>query len=317
MAEPLTQDNTPDNKVVPKTEASGGENQPQRLFTDDFFNQLDRNLEPNLTDPTLEEGQKSVLNVPESDFALQDNAQDGSSGLNTPESKTNDSLEKRLENVEGRYAASSQEAIRLKQELDKLKPIIPIVSAMQKDLAGNPTIRENLASGKIDSVAIKKRLGLPEDFQYDKDEAMNNPESKSAQYETAVQQTIIQSEIQNAFRGEKAKAERQRIIETKTEEENAFKAKYPDVDINDLNDYAEKRILTMEDIYILKNLDERDAQIAGQAKKEVFTKVKDTQNNPISLANASSQAHSGSPVERIIGIMKGLDSTENLLSGDQ
>ena len=302
MSEAINSDNTPDNKVVPKP--SGADS----LFTDDFFAQIDKNIEPN-----LQELEPQVLNLPEGDPLFKEADEAGNSGNNTPESTTD--LDKRLENLETRYRASSEEAIRLNKEVESFKPFLPIVKAMQNDLAKNQGIKDNLASGKIDSKVIKRNLGLPEDFLYDKDEAMNDLNSDSAKYEKAIQAQIVRGEIANALRGRDKQVAQQKIIEVKDAEEKAFIKTHPDVDMNELNSYAENRTLTLEDIHTLMTIDERMKKVASNAEKGVFDKMKETQSSPKSLASAASHNQTVDPINKVMGILKNLDSADSLMNG--
>jgi len=297
------QDNTPDNKVVPKPAKDDS------LFSDDFFAQIDRDLEPN-----LKEQAPQVLNLPEDDPIFKDHSDDGNSGNNTPESTKTD-LDRRLELLEERYKKSSEEGIRLNKEVESFKPFLPMVKAMQKDLANNQGIKDNLASGKIDSKVIKRNLGLPEDFLYDAEEAMNDLTSDSAKYAQAINAHIVKGEIAGALRQRDNADEQKKIIEIKDAEEKAFMKAHPEVDMNELNNYAEGRQLTLEDIHTLMTIDERMKKVASNAGKEVFTKMKDTQSSPRSLANAASQSHKVDPINKIMDIFKNLDKAENMLNG--
>jgi len=81
------------------------------------------------------------------------------------------SLEKRLED-------SGTEAKRLNSQLETLKPFIPMIEAMQK----NPDFFQHVQNfgEKSEPKSIQEELNLPEDFIFDSDEAMRDPESISA-----------------------------------------------------------------------------------------------------------------------------------------
>jgi len=51
-------------------------------------------------------------------------------------------------------------------------------------------------------------------------------------------------------------------------------------------DYAKTHKLTLEDVYYLKNRDNRDTQVAEGAKQEVINQMKNVRQMPTSIASA-------------------------------
>ena len=77
---------------------------------------------------------------------------------------------------EKRYKDSSREAVKMATTLNQLKPFVPVLEAMKRDSGLVDHVRDYLKSGGSPDKSIKEKLKLDEDFEYDPNEAMSDPE---------------------------------------------------------------------------------------------------------------------------------------------
>ena len=76
---------------------------------------------------------------------------------------------------EKRYKDSSREATRMAEQLNTLKPFVPLLKAMKQYSGLVNTVKDYLSNGGKPAESIKERLGLDEDFVFDQEEAFNDP----------------------------------------------------------------------------------------------------------------------------------------------
>ena len=109
---------------------------------------------------------------------------------------------------------------------------------------------------------------------------MSDPGSTSAKLFNATVDGVVQRRL-----GDFAK--QQSMQSQKASQEAAFKQKHEvsEEDYSDLMDYAKSHKLTLEDVYYLKNRDNRDAKIAEGARQEVANQMKNVRQMPTSVAS--------------------------------
>ena len=78
-----------------------------------------------------------------------------------------------------RYSDSSREAQKMQAELNELKPYVPVLDAMKKDSRLVDHVRGYFQKGGDVPTNVKEQLKLDEDFEFDTDEMVNNPNSDS------------------------------------------------------------------------------------------------------------------------------------------
>ena len=72
-------------------------------------------------------------------------------------------------------------------------------------------------------------------------------------------------------------------------------------------DFAKSKSLELEDIYFLMNRKKRDTNIADNARQQVATQMKKTQNQPRSLATAGSTVVEQSQDDQVFDALMGID----------
>ena len=106
-------------------------------------------------------------------------------------------------------------------------------------------------------------------------------------------------------------AAKQRLVN----EVDSFKQKtgMNDDQFNDMQNWAQSRELTLEDIYYLKNRGTAAQNVANNTKQEMLGQMKAVRNIPTSASNANSAPDKRSPDDAVFDILKGMDEgAENL-----
>ena len=257
-------ENTQDNLLIDDAERAEQEVAPIENDTvaEDFFSQLDKQVMGDVISQPIEEAQEQQTTSPEGN----------------PEVEQESTQE--VDNLEKRYSDSSREAKRLNSQLKEIEPYMPLLNAMKEDPNLISHVRNYFEGGGSAPTSIKEQLGVDENFVFDYDEALSDPSSTSAKLFNATVDGVVQRRL-----GDFAK--QQSMQSQKASQEAAFKQKHDvsEEDYNDLMDYAKSHKLTLEDVYYLKNRDNRDAKIAEDARQEVANQMKNVRQMPTSVAS--------------------------------
>jgi len=257
--------NTQDNLLVDDTEKVALPLAPENdAVAEEFFSQLDKQV----MGETLDEQPLETQAQPQQTTSPQENSvaeQQSTQGV---------------DNLEKRYSDSSREAKRLNTRLNDLEPYMPLLNAMKEDPNLISHVRNYFEGGGSAPKGIKEQLGLDEDFVFDYDEALSDPASSSAKLFNATVDGVVQRRL-----GDFAKKQSEQS--RRANQESAFKAKYSisDGDYTDLMDFAKGHTLTLEDVYYLKNRDNRDSQVANSTRQEVINQMKNVRQMPTSIAS--------------------------------
>ena len=272
-----------ENQVGNALEASESEVQ-DTAADENFFGDLDKSLNSGIL---------------EQDELLQSTSDND--GDNTPlshgevQQQDDDVLQKR-------YSDSSREAQRLNGKLKEIEPYMPILDAMKEDPNLIKHVRNYFEGGGQTPVSMKETLQLPEDFVFDADEAFSTPDSDSAKVFGATVDGIVQRRLNSALTSQKN--ENQKLAR-----ETSFRQQHEmtDGEWSEFVDFAKSKSLELEDIYFLMNRKKRDANIADNARQQVATQMKKTQNQPRSLATAGSTTVEQTQDDQVFDALMGID----------
>ncbi|MBC8442834.1 MAG: hypothetical protein H8D80_01455 [Proteobacteria bacterium] len=268
------------------------------MDVDGFFEALDDQVNGGILDQPSQEQTTSepAENVTQSENTSPQN-------MNPVEGQDTD-----IENLQKRYGDSSREAKRLNEKLKGLEPYMPILDAMKEDPNLITHVRDYFEGGGQAPVSMKEQLSLDEDFIFDPDEAMSNPNSDSAKIFAATIDGVVQKRLNDSLSIQRKETER-------VNKESEFRKKF---DMNDEQwshfvDFAKNKSLQLDDIYYLMNKGKREQNIAKSANQEVSNQMKKTQQRPQSLASVGSQpeveaSKDDSLFDQILGIDKQLDN---------
>ena len=188
-----------------------------------------------------------------------------------------------------RYSDSTREAQRMKAENDKLKPYESLIGVLEQDAELVDIVRGYLDKGTKPD--MKQSLDLGDDFVFDMDEAISDPDSKSAQ----VFNTIVDKRADRKV-GDRIAAERQNAKQA-AQKRNMQSQTKQFVDANKMNKdefselskWAQTHQLSWDDINFLKNRDKANAKIANNSKQQVLDQMKNVQSMPATASSAGGE----------------------------
>jgi hypothetical protein len=214
---------------------------------------------------------------------------------------------------EKRYKDSSKEAQKLKSQLDESTQYAPLIERLKQDTGMVDAIKNYIDNGDKPQ-DVKQALNLPEDFVFDLDDAVANPNSMSAK---ALEHTISgvvdrrvnsQLERDRQYRNEETQKERQ-MREAK---EFQKRMDLSDGEYSEMMDWANSHETSLEDIYFLKNRGERDQKVVKGAKEDMLRQMKSVRDIPTSVSNHNTvkteQKHEDSVFDALKEVDSGLDS---------
>ena len=216
-----------------------------------------------------------------------------------------------VDNLQNRYSASSREAKRLNTKLNELEPYMPILDAMKDDPNLINHVRNYFEGGGNAPNSMKEQLQLDEDFMFDGNDAFDNPDSDSARVLIATIDGLVQKRLNNY-------AVNQKQENARLASESEFKQRYElsEDDWTDLVSFAKSKQLDLEDIYYLKNRENREQNIQRSAQEEVGRQMQNVRQRPQSLASSgASQEQEQSPDNEVFDKLLGGEDSINRLLG--
>ena len=216
-----------------------------------------------------------------------------------------------------RYKDSSREAVKLREQYKEIEPFVPVLDAMKNDSGLVEHVREYLVNGGNTPKSIQEELKLDEDFIFDANEAMTEPESDSAKVLTAQVDKVVQSRVGQIVNHEKHRAQKANAAKIQNEMENDFRKKkgMTDDEFETFKGKAQKHVLTLEDIDYLLNRDQANANVVQSTKTDMLTQMKNVRHIPTSASGANSQAEEVDPNNALFDGLLGLDGELDNLFG--
>ena len=270
---------------------------PESFISDDsaedFFGQLEQEVNGGIVDDIKNE-------TSEASETQSDNTQE-------VEEPAKAAQQEDIETLKKRYSDSSAEGKRLNQRLSELEPYLPILDEMRKDPELVSHVRGYFEGGGQTPQSMVEKLNLGEDFIFDPDEAVSNPNSDSAKVLNSTIDGVVQRRLNNELDKQKKEFTLEKQI-------NDFRQKHDmnDSEWNDFKKFADNQSLSLEDIYYLKNRGQREDNIAKSASQNAVRKVQETQERPKSLATKGSTkvetSDEGQLFDTILGIDKELEN---------
>lgn len=219
---------------------------------------------------------------------------------------------------EKRYKDSSKEAVKMSQQLKDLKPFVPVLDAMKRDSGLVNHVRSYLENGGKPNKSVKDELGLDEDFIFDQQEAIENPDSDSAKLMQAHIDGIVQSRVNQVLTREKQNAQQMqaRFMQQKQEADFMKKNNMTPEEFNQFKSEAQSRKLTLDDIHYLINKDKTVANVANNTKQDMLNQMKNVRNIPTSSSDSNNQgSNKKSANDSVFDTMADLDGGLDNLFG--
>ena len=271
----------------------------------DFFDQLENEVNGGIIDNTevtqnQTSGSEQVTHVQHDD------------GSDNVVQSSNDSTDWKK-----RYEDSSREAVRLSEQYKDVEPFVPVLQAMKNDSGLVDHVRNYLVNGGEPEKSIQDHLGLGEDFMFDQQEAMTEPDSDSAKLMNAHVDRLVQGRVGQMIQAEKQRAQQVQQANTRVTEEQAFREKnsMSDKDFETFKAKAQEHVMTLDDVNYLLNRGQNNDNVANSVKKDMLTQMKNVRNMPTSASGANNQDPGRSESDDVFDAIKGIDGGVDNLFG--
>ena len=178
-------------------------------------------------------------------------------------------------------------------------------------------VRGYLENGGAPAKSIQEELKLGDDFIFDQQEAMADPESDSARVMNAHVDKLVQGRVGQMLGAEKERAQQMVAVQKRSQEENAFKERnnMSDDDFTNFKIKAQEHVMSLDDINYLLNRGEVAKNVAKNTKNEMISQMKNVRAIPTSASGANSQGQSLSQDDMVFNAIKGLDDGVDNLFG--
>jgi hypothetical protein len=216
-----------------------------------------------------------------------------------------------------RYQDSSREAVKLREQYKDVEPFVPVLEAMKNDSGLVEHVRDYLVNGGNTPKSVQEELSLDEDFIFDSQDAMTDPDSDSAKVLNAQVDKVVQRRVGQIVKAEKDNAVKiQQASQRKTIEQDFREKKgMNDEQFASFKEKAQSHVLTLEDIDYLLNRDQANANVVQSTKNDMLSQMKNVRNIPTSASGANSQADEKTPDNAIFDGILGLDGDLDNLFG--
>ena len=188
-----------------------------------------------------------------------------------------------------RYSDSSRENTKIKAENSKLKPYESVIDVMEQDAGLVNVIRDYLNKGTKPN--MKESLNLGDDFVLDMDEAITDPNSKSAKVLETYVDRVAEKRVGDIIGAERQKAKKiaqKRNLQSQTKQ-FVDTNKITEGEFSELSKWAQTHKLSWDDIYYLKNRDKVNANIANDSKQQVLDQMKNVKSVPATASSAGGE----------------------------
>ena len=217
---------------------------------------------------------------------------------------------------EKRYKDSSKEALKMKEQLSDLSNYAPIINRLKEDTGMVDAIKTYIDNGNKPE-DVKQALNLPEDFMFDLDQAVTDPNSMSAKALEHTISNVVDHRVNNKLQQDKDARREETLKERQAREAIDFKESrgISDNEYSEMMDWANEHKTSLEDIYFLKNRGKRDQKVATGAKEDVLKQMKSVRNIPQSVSNTNSSKAEKRHDDQVFDALKEVDSGLDNLFG--
>jgi len=251
--------------------------------SDDFFSALDQNVNGLVQEPEKPEAQTEATS----------GNQSSNQTVETEAAVSQSSEGSELESLKKRYSDSSREAQSLKAQLNELKPFVPVLDAMKKDNGLVNHVRDYFQDGGQVNKDIKKQLKLDDDFEFDPDEMVANPDSDSRKVFDNMVNNIVNKKANDIMSRQNQEAQQMRHNDSVKKQANEFMQKHgmTEQEFQAFATEAQSRIsekgITFDDMYAMVNQNKVNANVANATKKDMINQMKNVRDIPTSVGSAN------------------------------
>jgi hypothetical protein len=285
------------NAVNPEVEEFTQEEVNDSIFgsdSDQFFADLDREVNGSMLEPEQAIETEEVTQAPQE--------------VGNPDSQETNNVD-----YEKRYKDSSREAQKLKSQLSEVEPFMPILNRLSEDEDMVEVVKDYLVNGKKEPT-----MELPEDFEFDLQDAIGNQKSDSAKYFNSLMDKAVSSKVSSILGQERQRTEAQKQQEKLENDAQEFKqkTKMTDESFDELVDWAKEHKLSYDDLYYIKNRDRVQQNVSNATREDMLNQMQAVRDIPSSNANVNSQSAPKKDTNRsVLDALKGLDQGSDNLFG--
>jgi len=216
-----------------------------------------------------------------------------------------------------RYTDSSREAIKWRDKFKQVEKFTPILQAMKNDSGLVDHVRDYLTGGGKPAKSIQEKLKLDEDFVFDANEAMQDPDSDSAKVMNAHVDGLVNKRVGEVVKTEQKRAMAMQSIRKKAMQEMEFKKRQnmSDQEFEAFKEQAKGHIMSLDDIHYLLNRDKAAQNVATNTKEQMMNQMKSVRNMPTSASGANSQGGQVSEERSVFENILGFDDSVDNLFG--
>ena len=274
--------------------------------SDDFFNALEQDVNSMVQDETPVT-EAEVTPAPQ--------------GSNNVTAEAEGSQNAEVDNMKKRYSDSSREAQNLRAQLNELKPFIPVLDAMKKDSGLIKHVRNYFEEGGPVPGNVKEQLNLDEDFEFDTDEMVTNPDSKSRKVFNTMVDGIVQKRANEILENEQVKAQQvQNKMELKRKAED-FRTRHGLTEdefmnfVRNANEKFTNQGLSFDDMWLLTNKGQVSQNVANATKKDMLNQMKNVRDIPVSQGSSNNAGAPNNPTDNVFDTLLSSDGNiEELFS---
>mgnify|MGYP003652398356 CR=1 FL=1 len=217
---------------------------------------------------------------------------------------------------EKRYKDSSKEALKMKDQLTDLSEYAPIISRLKEDTGMVDAIKTYIDNGNKPQ-DVKQALNLPEDFMFDLDQAVTDPNSMSAKALEHTISNVVDHRVNNKLQQDKDERKEETLKDRQAREAIDFKESHEisDNEYSEMMNWANEHKTSLEDIYFLKNRGKRDQKVATGAREDVLKQMKSVRNIPQSVSNSNSSKTERKHDDQVFDALSEVDSGLDNLFG--
>tara|TARA_R110002020_G_scaffold167808_2_gene356326 strand:+ start:2197 stop:3108 length:912 start_codon:yes stop_codon:yes gene_type:complete len=270
-----------------------------------FFNELENSVNSGIQDTEVTQSQ--ISGSEQATHAIEDN------GSNNVESQSMNGTD-----WEKRYADSSREAVKWRDRYKEVESFVPVLDAMKKDSGLVEHVRNYLNDGGAPAKSVQEQLNLDEDFMFDGQEAMTDPDSDSAKVMNAHVDGLVQQRVGEMLNMEKQRANQIYAAQTRKSEEAAFmeRNKMTAQQFEDFKAKAKNHKMSLDDVNYLLNRGQAASNVAQSTKQDMLNQMKNVRNMPTSASGVNSQGGKDNDVDRdVFNSILGFDNDVDNLFG--
>ena len=289
------------NQPSDNTEAQG------KVFgsSSDFFSQLEQEYNGAVDDSLLDTNDPPPKNEPGNESPVNTGP---AQATPLPEQGNSNSID-----WEKRYKSSSNEARKLNEKLKETSKFEPLLNVMRKDKGLVQHIKEYLEAGGTPK-SMKEKLGVPDDFVYDPQEAMEDPESNSAKLFNAQVDKAVNAKVDKKHREKVAQVKMQTANAKKLADAKRLMARH-NLSTDQLKvvyEESKKRNVSLDDAYYLMNKSQVVNKAAANTRHNMINQMQNARNIPKSVSHSNSAQVEKDPTNDLFDTLKGSDDADNL-----